>query len=438
MRLRFSPLCMQRDISHTRSPEYIEKCQLLSDNHFTRKRKMPVDKLLLSVVCRKGRTLAIELREFAMAAETERITKAGYLKQRKKLNPEALRDLNTSHVKNTYEGAPIKDIGGYLLLAADGSKVAVPTTSESLERFGSVGSPTAATAGISGLYDVLNSIIISCSVERGNHNEMEAAYKQLRDAPEAIGDRKTIITLDRGYPSLPYFNKMLKEDQKFVVRLSRADYPREQDTMTTDDENVEVKITSQRMLKHIGKPYEQELRDAGSIMMRFVKIRLEGGEMECLATNLAPSEFSTEEICRIYGFRWGIETVFGMLKNNLELGNFTGTKPLLIEQDIHACVYLCNVAMDMAIQGQMDLEESGKNAGRKHKMAVNKSYAIGIIKDSLLKALLEPNADKQEMLFFMMVEEIRSVVEPVRPGRQYERKNNNKNAKHSNTHKRSY
>jgi len=311
---------------------------------------MPIGKLLLSLVCRKGRALAIELREFAMTVGVERITKADYLKQREKVNPEALRELNTFHVKNTYEEAPIKDIGGYILLAADGSKVAVPTTPESLERFGSVGSPTAATAGISSLYDVLNSIILSCSVERGNHNEMEAAYKQLGATSDAIGDRKTIITLDRGYPSLPYFNKMLKEEQKFVVRLSRTDYPREQDAMATDDENVEVKITSQRMHKHIGKPYEQELRDAGSIMMRFVKIRLEGGEMECLATNLDPSEFSTEEICRIYGFRWGIETVFGMLKNNLELGNFTGTKPLLIEQDIHACVYLCNVAMDMAIQ----------------------------------------------------------------------------------------
>ena len=36
--------------------------------------------------------------------------------------------------------------------------------------------------------------------------------------------------------------------------------------------------------------------------------------------------------------RWGIETAYETLKNRLQLENFTGTKPILLLQDIYSTI----------------------------------------------------------------------------------------------------
>jgi hypothetical protein len=395
------------------------------------------------VLNRKGRTLSIELRDFGKLMQMkDNISKPGYLKQRMKFNPEALKELNHFHVKNTYENEALKKCRGYLLFAADGSKVAVPTSQETFDEYGGHvckgGDNYAAVAGIACLYDVMNNIIISCDVTRGNHDEMKFAYDQLKESESIVGTVKTILILDRGYPSLPYFLEMIDNDQKFVVRLSSADYPKEQESMTSDDQITEIKITYSRLYRYKGSDCERRLREAGSISMRLVKIHFENGNTECLATNLAEKEFDKDSIGEIYSQRWGIETVYDMLKNNLELGNFTGTKPILIEQDIHACVYLCNVAQDMVATAQEKYERSGIGKAYKHSMSVNKAYCVGIMKDELLKAVLESDPDRKKELFINMITEIQENLVPVRPGRHYARKTHNKNSKYSNIHKRSY
>jgi len=52
------------DLSLMAADEFVEKCRLLKESHFTRNRKMPLCNLLLSVMFRKGRTLYMELRSF--------------------------------------------------------------------------------------------------------------------------------------------------------------------------------------------------------------------------------------------------------------------------------------------------------------------------------------------------------------------------------------
>jgi hypothetical protein len=71
-------------------------------------------------------------------------------------------------------------------------------------------------------------------------------------------------------------------------------------------------------------------------------------------------------------------------------------------------------------------------------MSVNKAYCVGIMKDELLRAILESDPDRKNELFMDMISEIQENLVPVRPGRHYARKTHNKNSKYSNTHKRSY
>jgi hypothetical protein len=398
----------------------------------------------MTILQRKGLTLSMEIRGFEKAGIiSEKITKTAYLKQRQRLNPLALLDLCQFHNRGLYGDGEMKDYKGYLVLAGDGSNVNVPTTEETLMIYGTSsrkGTKPQASLGLSCLYDCINRTILTCSVNRVKFNEAVEVEKHLAELPELVGDRKNILTLDRGYPSIPLLLRLADKDQKFVIRLGCADFKQEQRSMKTNDEIVEIAITKSRLQHYKGTPDYNRMVNAGSLMLRMVKFTLPAGGIECLVTNLPAREFDTQEICTLYKFRWGIETAFDTLKNKLALENFTGTKPILIEQDIYSSIYICNLASDMIADAEAEMiaSPSTEHNASKYPMAVNRSYAIGILKDMLISAILAESPQSKELLFRRMVSEVQNEVLPIRPNRRYKRSKGLFAGKFANTRKRSF
>ena len=92
--MRHSESRIFSDMVYAKTTDFLTLCRALKDTHFTRKRKMPLDNLMLTVLFRKGRTLHMELRGFKkIFSLKEAISKVGYLKQRLKLNPAAFLEL---------------------------------------------------------------------------------------------------------------------------------------------------------------------------------------------------------------------------------------------------------------------------------------------------------------------------------------------------------
>lgn len=109
---------------------FIDLCRNSNKMHFTRKRKMPLKNLLLSIPFRKGKTLYFELKYFKeIFSMNNTISKAGYLKQRQKLNPIAFLELMRFHSKKFYKDkTAVKKWNKYIILAVDGSSCNVPLT----------------------------------------------------------------------------------------------------------------------------------------------------------------------------------------------------------------------------------------------------------------------------------------------------------------------
>ena len=153
------------------------RCRLKKATHFTRKRKMPLSKLILTTLFRKGRSLKIELKEFAKKFKDSRISKPGYLKQRLKLNPLAFLDVAFFHAKQFYGSSKIvKKYKGYLIFACDGADLNIPSTIENNKlfqnsaRYEYLPRPQ---AGFSCLFDVLNRQICDCAVTFNKLNERQ-------------------------------------------------------------------------------------------------------------------------------------------------------------------------------------------------------------------------------------------------------------------------
>lgn len=103
--------------------------------------------------------------------------------------------------------------------------------------------------------------------------------------------------------------------------------------MKSDDCDVCVVFDKTRYRACKKKSSSQRLKEAGSVILRFVRIWLENEDCEYLVTNLEREEFCTEETGSLYRMRWGIETVFDDLKNKMQIENFTGQKPAIMEQE---------------------------------------------------------------------------------------------------------
>ena len=150
------------DQSFSRTDAFADICRGGNQNVLIRRRKMPLEDLINSMLCRKGLTLKLELRNYMKISHpgTE-ISKPGYLKQRMKFNPGAIKYLYQYHNKNFYSDPEITPYlyKGHLVLAADGSDINIPTTPENLEIFGTAsrkGTKPQAQIGLGCPYDVLN------------------------------------------------------------------------------------------------------------------------------------------------------------------------------------------------------------------------------------------------------------------------------------------
>lgn len=428
------------DISKINSDEFKVFCRSGKDNYFIRNRKMPLPDLLLSMINRKGLTLTLELRNYMKTAHPgSSISKPGYLKQRMKLNPDAFLELYKYHNRNFYSESGFLTYNGYIILAADGSDINIPTTDETLKLYGTASRKNTkpqAQIGLGCIYDVMNRMILESDCNRVKFDEMRLAEKQMERIPETIGTQPYVIIMDRGYPSTPAFIHMMDKGIKFIVRLKRSDYKKEQLALCEDDSIVEIKLDKSRVRHYEGTPDGERMKALGKISMRMVKVHLENGNTEVLATNLMPTEFTTLEIGELYHMRWGIETAYETLKSRLQLENFTGTKPILLLQDIYSTIYISNLAEDIILDAEREMNEKEKE--RKHKMAINQTVSIGILKSDFIYIFLETDPQKRNQLFQELYEDISKNLIPVRPNRHYHRTKGQLAGKYSNTHKRAY
>ena len=443
--MRNSGSRIKRDVDRIHSDPFTDLCRNGIQNVFVRNRKMPLDDLAFSMINRKGLTLKLELRGYMNISHPgTQISKPGYLKQRMKLNPEAFVDLYQFHNKNFYSDpdTELYTVNGFLVLAVDGSNVNLPTTPETLDVYGTSsrkGTKPQAALGIECLYDALNRMVLDANINRVKFNEMAVAESQIARVRDTIGDHPFLVTMDRLYPSIPAFLRLIDSETYFVARLKLSDFKAEQQALSSDDEDVDIQINKSRRTHYMGTSDEALVMSRDTFPLRMVRVWLdeEKTESEILATNLPRDLFPAEIFGEIYHLRWRIETAFQTLKDRLKMENFTGTKPVLIEQDIYSTIYVSNIAEDIARDIEQEQADHLAN-DYKHRMAVNRTLCIGLLKSDLIYILLEEDHKKQDELFQRLYDEISENIVPIRPDRHYPRTQGQLAGDYSNTHKRSY
>ena len=124
--------------------------------------------------------------------------------------------------------------------------------------------------------------------------------------------------------------------------------------------------------------------------IRLLRIELNTGETEVLATNLFnQNKFPTSDFKDLYAKRWGVETAFDEIKNQLKLGVFSGYKTNVVLQDLWSVFIFYNIRSMFLHKVQNQLDEVKKS------YQVNRNIAISILQKKWFHLLLSKQKKKQ-------------------------------------------
>jgi len=81
--------------------------------------------------------------------------------------------------------------------------------------------------------------------------------------------------------------------------------------------------------------------------------------------------------------RWGIECIYGVIKERLKIDNFTGKTVISVKQDFYATIFLIGLESILTQQAEMQLFD--KSRQNQHRQIVNNMVSFNAIKNFLIE-----------------------------------------------------
>lgn len=388
-----------------------------SQTDFTRKRCLPFVIVVVFLLNMLKHSLQDELDEFfnieknSVVAARE-VTKSAFSQARKKLKPDAFIELNRVQVDYFYAHFESETWHGHRLIAVDGSTCVLPRTPEVREHFGALEpaqGDACPLARVSQMFDVLNKITLDARIAPHATGERELAAQHF--AHLKAGD---LVLLDRGYPAFWLFAMIGARQAHFCARMPLGIWNVvDQFVASGRDEQI---VTLQPSRKAVEECQARGL-STEPLTMRLIRVELDTGEIEVLATSLLDSETYPVTIFKaLYHQRWPVEEDYQFLKCRIEVENFSGKTVLAIYQDFHAKVFTKNLTAILAHPAQKVVRQESQ--GKQYTYQVNMTNAFSKMKDTVVVLLRGTHIlSILKALWQQMV----TTIEPIRPGRSYPR-----------------
>jgi hypothetical protein len=390
---------------------------------FSRKRKLPLDKMLILLLGMGGGSLQTELlRCEGYTADTA--TTSAFIQQRDKILVLAL-----EHILHEFTQAPAKveRYKGYRLFAVDGSDLHPPTNPEDLDNFiqGHPGEKGYNLLHLNALYDLCNRIFIDALIQNKRCLNEFAALATMVD--RSLISEPAILIADRGYECYNSLAHIEQKGWKYLIRIK--DIPgRGILTGVNLPESPEFDVCVQRIVTRVqnkqvkAKPelyrclpskatfdfLDRNENRFYPMSFRIVRFKITDDTYETVVTNLDSEQFSPSELKNLYCMRWGIETAFRALKYTVGIICFHSKKTEYISQEVFASLIMYNfsemIASCVIIQRQ----------NTRYDYRINFSLAVQICKHFFSSREMAHPPDVEALILANTL--------PVRNGRCFPRK----------------
>ena len=433
---------MGRDLESVRS-DALSATRGTRPPDLTRRRKMPHDLLVESVVARKGRTPPPGVRDLAREAHMAGPTGVpGYPKARERPGPEALLGLARHHAAGACADGDWRTHGGMLLVATCGPASDVPTDAETIARWGSSSGHgrDRATMGLSGASGVVDRQMPGLAVRRGGLDERA----EVPGHAGAVGGLPFALVTGRGHPSLPLMAALSDMGVPHAARRRRSSTGAGSGACEAagGDLRPGPGLTNPR-LRSAGRSdrdARERLVGHAPLRVRCALVDVGGEAPEKLVTTIGDDVPATNELAEACHMRWGAGTCLRFTRDRPRTGNLAGTRPRLTGQDACAAAYLANVASGLASEAEREASGDIAARGYEHRTAASRTVAIGVPRDEPVRAVLAGDAAAREAMMSDIVAELGRCLVPVRPARACDRDGpGGKRAnRHGDTHKRAF
>jgi len=356
-------------------------------------------------------------------------TKGAFSQARSKLNEWGFIRLNEIAANTFYEKSEYYTWNNHRLLAVDGTRIMLPNHPTIKEEFGECSfGPNAdskrSMAIGSMLYDVLNQITVDAQLapykNLNNKKNSERALLEKHMSKLKSGD---LLLLDRGYPSFVLFFLLMAQNVDFTVRMKGSWWKVVREFRESGERERIVTFTLPD--KDRSKMTEYPASASNPIKCRLVRVELDAGEVEILCTSLIDTKlYPYEQFKELYHFRWNEEEAYKLLKNRIELENFSGKTAKAVKQDFHAKMFLMTLSAAYAhpIEERVKREfKADKN--RKYDQKINRTNTISMTKDILVGIFIKQQYKKALKAFDDIVYNTREII---RPNRKNERRHHQK------------
>lgn len=350
-------------------------------NHFTRNRKLDITKVIFYLLYSSKASMNLNIaaiRDDILDINFPDITKQAISKARKGISSDLFKKFFHSSVTKFYSFyQKRKTWNGFYPFAIDGSCIQVPKTKDNIEYFGLCKnqhhSREDAMARISILYDLLEDIVVDGSINDYQHAERLSAKKHL-DYLESVGlANRALLLFDRGYPSYEFFKRIHQKGYYYVMRI--------QNTVKA----LTIKGSNDEIVSYV--PSQLKRDEPDPVQVRVIHVTLEDGTDECLVTNIMDCSITPAMFKELYFLRWGIESKYNELKNQLKLEEFSGARHQSVEQDFFINLLFMNLCSFMKSDADDRIAEETKNKNNKYQYQANRAFIIGRVKKYLVLML---------------------------------------------------
>ena len=368
------------------------------------------------------RSLSIEIVNFLsflkrkdIAQET--FSKSAFVQARKKIKPEVFKHLNQRIIEEFYKdnSGVLRQFDNLRILAMDGSRLTLPFTKELEEIYGQTKNQTntyIVQTKACVLYDLLNEICINGVLSSIDTDERTQA-KQLLEHCQA----NDLIIYDRGYPSFELIYEHYQKNLHFLMRMPLDFSQVVKDFVASGKTSQIVEIKPGQKKSFENKPYTK----SSTLKIRLLRITLNGGGIEVLATSLLDSKHYGNEVFKeLYFKRWKIETYYDELKNKLKIEEFSGYSNQSILQDFYSTLFVSNIQPLIENEINEEIEKESETKNIKYQYKINTTLSYCFMKDRILELFFTKN-DMNDIINELK-ELFKKHLIPIRPNRKFERK----------------
>jgi hypothetical protein len=385
-------------------PHTLDVTQKRHAQDFTRTRKLPVNKVILSTMALVGAgntngvdtqlsSLFRNARRSGLWPDAQAVHPSALSKARPKVPWTVFQSLLQDAVSLAYERWP--DDPQYTwhdlsVFAIDGSKFTLPATEAIRSAFDPDSGLEHAGKGhypqclVSTLYDVFRRLPVARTIVSIHGSERDEAVALLPHLPT-----QSLLVCDRGYPSYDLFRLLTSKYRQFFLFRCAATctFPAVETFSKSGQADAIIWITPSK--KAVARLNSRQRKRLNAVKVRAIRLEHPDGTVSVLLTNLFNRrQYPRAAIMDVYFRRWAVEEYYKDEKVTLQLETFHSQRPNGIRQEFFAATIMTVIARTLMMLAHQTCLNEHQRCQFKHAILTLAAEAAVLVPETPERALI--------------------------------------------------